>query len=93
MLLHKAQKMRDKNPEKEIIAPIEAETHGWQDVVTRVLTRPIRMIFSESIVLFTCLYLSLAYSIFYLFFEAYPIVFQGACLALNSTSSIQLILQ
>ncbi|KAJ5152117.1 major facilitator superfamily domain-containing protein [Penicillium capsulatum] len=48
-----------------------------RDLVTRVLTRPIRMIYSESIVLFSCTYLSLAYSIFYLFFEAYPIIFQG----------------
>ncbi|EKG14429.1 Major facilitator superfamily [Macrophomina phaseolina MS6] len=48
-----------------------------RQLITRVLTRPLRMIYSESIVLFSCIYLSLIYSIFYLFFEAYPIVFQG----------------
>ncbi|KAI9925474.1 hypothetical protein MW887_005855 [Aspergillus wentii] len=52
-------------------------TPSLRDLVTRVLTRPIRMIYSESIVLFSCIYLSLTYSIFYLFFEAYPIIFQG----------------
>ncbi|KAE8365333.1 major facilitator superfamily domain-containing protein [Aspergillus caelatus] len=52
-------------------------TPGLRNLVTRVLTRPIRMIYSESIVLFSCIYLSLTYSIFYLFFEAYPIIFQG----------------
>lgn len=31
----------------------------------------------ELIVLATCLYLSLAYGIFYMYFEAYPIIFQG----------------
>jgi len=34
------------------------------------------MLIHESIVLFTCIYLSLAYAIFYLYFEAYPIIFQ-----------------
>jgi len=33
--------------------------------------------FGEPIVLCACLYLALEYAIFYLFFEAYPIVFQG----------------
>lgn len=41
------------------------------------------MIYSESIVLFSCVYLSLTYSIFYLFFEAYPIIFQGMQAALS----------
>lgn len=35
------------------------------------------MIIGEYIVSFTCLYLSLAYAIFYLYFQAYPIIFQG----------------
>ncbi|KAE8343868.1 hypothetical protein BDV24DRAFT_172508 [Aspergillus arachidicola] len=52
-------------------------TPGLQNLVTRVLTRPIRMIYSESIVLLSCIYLSLTYSIFHPFFEAYPVIFQG----------------
>jgi hypothetical protein len=35
------------------------------------------MLFFELIVLATCLYLSLIYGIFYMYFEAYPIVFEG----------------
>lgn len=38
------------------------------------------MIIHESIVSFSCLYISLAYAIFYLYFEAYPIIFQGTYL-------------
>lgn len=34
------------------------------------------MLFFELIVLATCIYLSLAYGIFYMYFEAYPIIFQ-----------------
>lgn len=33
----------------------------------------------KALVIFTCLYLSLVYEIFFLFFEAYPIVFQAMC--------------
>ena len=46
-------------------------------MITVTLMRPLNMIAFEAIVLFTCLYLSLAYAIFYLFFEAYPLIFQG----------------
>ena len=42
-----------------------------------MLTRPLRMFFFEPIVLLSCLYLSFVYAIFYLFFEAYPLIFQG----------------
>jgi hypothetical protein len=34
------------------------------------------MFFFEAIVLFSCLYLSFAYGIFYMFFQAYPIIYE-----------------
>jgi hypothetical protein len=40
-------------------------------MATVTLTRPLRMLFFELIVLATCLYLSLIYGIFYMYFEAY----------------------
>lgn len=40
------------------------------------LIRPFRM-FSEPIVLATSLFMAMVYAIFYLFFEAYPIIFGG----------------
>ena len=43
----------------------------------QVFTRPFLMAAREPIVLFTSLYLALIYSVFYLFFQAYPIIFQG----------------
>ena len=46
-------------------------------MVTVTLTRPLRMLTTELIVLASSLYLSLAYSIFYIYFEAYPLIFQG----------------
>jgi hypothetical protein len=43
-----------------------------------ILVRPMRLFFCEPIVFCVCLYLALAFGIFYLFFEAYPIIFQGS---------------
>lgn len=45
-----------------------------------VLTRPIRIL-AEPLVAFTDLFLSYQYIIFFLYFEAYPIIFRGAALS------------
>lgn len=45
--------------------------------LSMVFSRPFTMIFKEPIVLFTSVYLGLVYSILYLFFQAYPIIFGG----------------
>jgi len=46
--------------------------------IKAILIRPMRLFFCEPIVFCVCLYLALAFGIFYLFFEAYPIIFQGS---------------
>lgn len=46
----------------------------------RVFLRPITMMVTEPILLFTSLYLTLIYAIAYLMYQAYPIVFQGKSL-------------
>ncbi|OGM51122.1 MFS transporter [Aspergillus bombycis] len=47
------------------------------DSIGVVLSRPFTMIVQEPIVFCCSMYLALIYSILYLFFQAYPIVFQG----------------
>lgn len=42
-----------------------------------VLTRPFVMATTEPILLFSSLYMALVYGILYLFFQSYPIIFQG----------------
>ncbi len=69
--------MRKETGNPNIFAAIELERKGAKQMMTITLTRPIRMILFEAIVLFSCLYLSLVYAIFFMFFEAYPIIFQG----------------
>ena len=60
-----------------VVAPIELETKGAKQMITITLTRPIRMFLFEPIVFSACAYSAMAFAIFYLFFEAYPIIFQG----------------
>ncbi|KAL8937009.1 MAG: hypothetical protein Q9216_004638 [Gyalolechia sp. 2 TL-2023] len=77
ILKRRAQRMRQATGNPNIFAPIELEKKGTKQMITITLTRPVRMFLFEAIVLFTCLYLSIAYAIFYLFFEAYPLIFEG----------------
>ncbi|KAK0121699.1 hypothetical protein ONS95_009984 [Cadophora gregata] len=76
LLARRAAYLRKTTGNPNIFAPIELEKKGWKQMATVTLTRPLRMLFFELIVLATCLYLSLAYGIFYMYFEAYPIIFQ-----------------
>ncbi|CAG1982132.1 unnamed protein product [Fusarium graminearum] len=61
----------------ETYAAIELEAKGWKNMMSVVLVRPVQMLFTELIVAATSLYIALAYSIYYMFFQTYPIVFKG----------------
>ncbi|KAI0019767.1 major facilitator superfamily transporter [Xylariomycetidae sp. FL0641] len=76
LLTKRAAKIRKENPKAEVYSAFELEDHDFTTVVTKVLTRPIRMLLTELIVTATCLYLALVYAIFYMSFEAFPIIFQ-----------------
>lgn len=69
--------MRAETGNQDIIAQTDLQKKSFGYVVTVVLSRPFKMLFRELIVSTTCAYLSLCYGIFYLYFEAYPIIFQG----------------
>ncbi|KAF2816079.1 MFS general substrate transporter [Mytilinidion resinicola] len=77
LLKHRAAKIRKETSDPNTFAPIELEKTNIHHIVTVVLTRPVRMFCFEPLVLFTCLYLSYAYAIFYIFFQSYPIIFGG----------------
>ncbi|KAI9646637.1 hypothetical protein NHQ30_004633 [Ciborinia camelliae] len=77
LLLQRAKKLRKETSNPELFAPIELEKQDLKQLITVTLTRPIRMLFFELIVLASSLYLAFAYGIFYMYFEAYPIIFQG----------------
>jgi hypothetical protein len=77
LLARRAARLRRTTSNMHIFAPHELSNQTLQQLATVVLTRPIRMLFFELTVSATSLHLSLAYGIFYMHFEAYPIIFQG----------------
>ncbi|KAK2610202.1 hypothetical protein N8I77_003652 [Diaporthe amygdali] len=76
LLLRRAQRIRKQDPKANVVAPHELESTDLRQLAVRVLTRPVRMLFFELIVSATCLYLALCYGIFYMTFQAYPIIYQ-----------------
>lgn len=76
LLARRAKKMRRQEPSINVMAPRELEQTDLHRLITVVLMRPLRMLFTELIVSTTCAYLALVYSIFYMSFEAFPIIFQ-----------------
>lgn len=77
ILKRRALKLRKETGNSGIVAPMDLIPHDLRAVLTVTLTRPIRMIAKEYMVSLTCLYCALAYAIFYLYFQAYPLIFQG----------------
>ncbi|KAG9257688.1 major facilitator superfamily domain-containing protein [Emericellopsis atlantica] len=76
LLARRAARMRAANPSARVVAPRDLESTDLNQLLTVVLTRPIRMLISEPIVSTTCAYLALCYGIFYMSFQAFPIIFQ-----------------
>ena len=76
ILTERARDLRRRNPNYRVYAPAELESRTIKETLTVVLARPLRL-FAEPIVFFICLFLALLFGIYYMFFEAYPIIFQG----------------
>ncbi|KAL3481397.1 MFS general substrate transporter [Aspergillus californicus] len=57
----------------------------------RIFVRPFSMLLHEPIVLLTSLYLAVVYGILFLFFQAYPIVFEGVYGLSNTTNGLAFI--
>ncbi|KAJ5676634.1 Major facilitator superfamily domain general substrate transporter [Penicillium maclennaniae] len=77
VLTKRAKKLRKDTGNSNIVSPLELQSRNLRQLLFLTMTRPFRMLLHESIVSLTSLYLALAYAIFYLYFEAYPIIFQG----------------
>ncbi|EMC92190.1 hypothetical protein BAUCODRAFT_77741 [Baudoinia panamericana UAMH 10762] len=77
ILKRKAQRMRKATGDETIVAPVELEKVDVRELIVVILTRPIRMFLFEAIVFCSCLYLAVAYGIFFMYFQAYPIIFEG----------------
>lgn len=76
LLSRKAARMRKQDPSLNVMTASERNALTLTQFATVVLTRPIRMLVSEYIVMCCSAYMSLVYAIFYMSFRAYPIIFQ-----------------
>ncbi|KAJ5493748.1 Major facilitator superfamily domain general substrate transporter [Penicillium fimorum] len=77
ILKRRAHKLRKDTGNSSIVSPLDVQSRNLREMLIITISRPFRMIIHEYIVSLTSLYLALAYAIFYLYFEAYPIIFQG----------------
>ncbi|KAF2665777.1 MFS general substrate transporter [Microthyrium microscopicum] len=77
ILKQRAKRLRKETGNPAWRAPMELEEQNISHIITVVLTRPVRMFCTEAIIFFSCIYLSFAYAIFYMFFQAFPIIYQG----------------
>ncbi|GLA26519.1 hypothetical protein AnigIFM63326_003679 [Aspergillus niger] len=67
---------------------VAATTTEAQFSARRVFIRPYSMLFLEPIVTFTSLYLAVLYGILFLFFQAYPVVFEDLYELSNSINGL-----
>ncbi|PHH81372.1 hypothetical protein CDD82_942 [Ophiocordyceps australis] len=77
LLARRAARMRATHGSSKIVAPRDLENTNIKQLLTVVLARPLRMLVSEPIVSAICLYLALVYAIFYMSFQAFPLIFRG----------------
>ncbi|KAG8624404.1 hypothetical protein KVT40_007471 [Elsinoe batatas] len=75
ILKRRAATLRAKTGDESIKAPMDLEPQTIANLLTVVLTRPVSMFIFEALVLCSCLYLAFAYAVFYMFFQAYPIIY------------------
>lgn len=76
ILQFRARRMRFQTRNWAIHAEADEREVDISIMVEKYLTRPLRMLALEPILLFLALYIGLAYGVLYLFFTAYPISFQ-----------------
>ncbi|OBT60246.1 hypothetical protein VE03_10607, partial [Pseudogymnoascus sp. 23342-1-I1] len=88
LLARRARRLQRDVPQVRIAAPLDLVDRGFRNMMTVVLVRPIRMMIFELIVTATHLYLSLTYAMFYMYFQAYPLIFQGIYQMSPATSSL-----
>ncbi|UZP44114.1 hypothetical protein NXS19_011926 [Fusarium pseudograminearum] len=71
-------KRKDKQNKKNKVESTDEEPLELKPFnVRKIFFRPMKLLFTEPILASTSAYLTLAYSVFYLMFQAYPRVFQG----------------
>lgn len=77
ILKHRAARLREETGDLSFTTEIELDTRPFSERLWIFLIRPLQLLFLEPIVLFIAIYMSILYGLLYMFFIAYPIVYQG----------------
>ncbi|KAK5950321.1 Synaptic vesicle transporter SVOP [Knufia fluminis] len=77
ILRRRAQQLRKETGVASYTTEQELDTRPFGERLRIFLIRPLQLLFLEPIVLFISLYMSVLYGLLYMFFVAYPIVYQG----------------
>ncbi|CZR53057.1 probable fluconazole resistance protein [Phialocephala subalpina] len=76
ILIQKAAELRRRTKNWGIHAKQEEIEIDFRELITKNFSRPMRLLFTEPIVLLLSIYMAFIYGLLYLFLTAYPIVFQ-----------------
>lgn len=76
VLVQKASELRRRTLNWGIHAKQEEIEVDFSELITKNFSRPLRLLFTEPIVLLLSIYMAFIYGLLYLFLTAYPIVFQ-----------------
>jgi hypothetical protein len=76
LLKKQAKKLRKETGHNIYFAPQELKSDA-AFTLAQTITRPLTMLVFEPIILFTAIYVSLAWSMVFFYFQAYPIIFEG----------------
>jgi MFS family permease len=77
ILKKRAKKLRKTENDPKYITETELDARPMAERMRIFLFRPFQLLFLEPIVLFMALYMSVLYGLLYMFFVAYPVVYQG----------------
>lgn len=76
ILITKASELRRRTKNWGIHAKQEEIEIDFRELISKNFSRPLRLLFTEPIVLLLSIYMAFIYGLLYLFLTAYPIVFQ-----------------
>ncbi|EAW07300.1 MFS transporter [Aspergillus clavatus NRRL 1] len=76
ILQRRARRLRKETGNMNIVSPVDLSCQSLGRKLAVNLARPFQMLYHEAITSLSCLYLALTYAVFYLYFQAYPIIFQ-----------------
>lgn len=76
ILQRRAERLRKETGDESYVTEQDLERRPLGETLRICLVRPLQLLFGELIVLLISLYMSVLYGLLYMFFVAYPIVFQ-----------------